>query len=263
MRADGHDGAMSDLRAGAALRAVRVRRGWRQEDVARRAGISRPVVSRVERGHIEEVGLALSRRVGATLDVRLDVVARWRGGELDRMANARHAALHEAAARALVGRAGWSFVPEVSFNVYGERGVIDLVGWHAEGRTLLVVELKTEIVDVQDLIGSVDRYRRLAPLAVRDRSWVPKRVGAWVFLASGRSNERAIASHRTVLRAAFPADGRRLAGWLDDHAAAVAGLSYLPYVRVENRRRVFATPQRIQGSPKEPIRAGRHRLEAT
>ena len=254
---------MSDLRAGAALRAVRVRRGWRQQDVAVRAGISRPLVSRIERGRFEEVGLRLARRIGAALDVRLDVVARWRGGELDRMVNARHAALHEAAARALVGRTGWLFVPEVTFNVYGERGVIDLVGWHAERRTLLVVELKTEIVDVQDLIGSVDRYRRLAPLAVRDRSWRPERVAAWVFVAAGRSNARNVADHRTMLRAAFPVDGRRLAGWLEDPDEELAGLSFLPYVRGENTGRTLATPQRVRGSPKRSVRARGHEPSAT
>ncbi|MDQ3407393.1 MAG: helix-turn-helix domain-containing protein [Chloroflexota bacterium] len=35
------DPAMDDARVGAALRAIRIRRGWRQADVATRAGVSR------------------------------------------------------------------------------------------------------------------------------------------------------------------------------------------------------------------------------
>lgn len=247
---------MTDPRVGAALRSVRIRKGWRQSDVARQAGVARAIVSRLERGRLEEVGLTRARRAAAALDVRLDIVPRWRGGELERMLNARHAALHEAAARALTRRTGWSFVPELSFSIYGERGVIDLVGWHAGCRTLLVVELKTEIVDVQGLIGTVDRYRRVAARAVAGRSWNPERVATWVLVAAGRANARALSLHRSVLRAAFPTDGRSLAGWLADPKERVDGLSFLPYVRQENTGRALSTPQRVRVRADGAIRAG-------
>ncbi len=246
---------MSDARAGAALRAVRIRRGWRQQDVADRAGIARTIVSRLERGRLDEVGIVSARRAAGVLDVRLDIVARWRGGELDRMVNARHAALHEAAARRLSAVPAWQIVPEISFNIYGERGIIDLVGWHAGRRTLLVIELKTEIVDVQALIGAVDRYRRLAPRAVADRGWRPQQVSTWVFLAESRTNHRALAAHATVLRAAFRADGRGLAGWLADPMARVDGLTFLPYVLPRNARRDLTTPHRVYRPPGESSRA--------
>jgi hypothetical protein len=79
--------------------------------------------------------------------VRIDLVARWRGGDLDRLVNARHAALHEAVGRTLSEVAGREYAPEVSFSVYGERGIIDILAWHGASRALLVIELKTEIVD--------------------------------------------------------------------------------------------------------------------
>jgi transcriptional regulator with XRE-family HTH domain len=41
---------MDDIRVGAAFRAVRIRRGWRQQDVADRAGVSRALISLIERG---------------------------------------------------------------------------------------------------------------------------------------------------------------------------------------------------------------------
>lgn len=71
---------MDDIRAGAAFRAVRVRRRWRQVDVATRAGGPRSLVSDIERGHISTTSLARLRAVAAVLEIRLDVVARWRGG---------------------------------------------------------------------------------------------------------------------------------------------------------------------------------------
>src|SRR4051794_19020277 len=117
---------MSDQRTGAALRAVRVRRGLRQDDVATRAAISRATVSRVERGHVDRVSLAVLRRIGSVLDVRVDVVARWQGGELDRLLNAGHSALHEAVARWFAALPDWILVPEKSFGIFGERGVVDV-----------------------------------------------------------------------------------------------------------------------------------------
>jgi transcriptional regulator with XRE-family HTH domain len=240
------DERVDEQQVGGRVRAVRVQKGWRQEDVATAAGVSRSVVSRVEHGRFDEVGFEAVRRVCRALDMRFEYAVRWRGGDLERMVNARHAALHESAARLLAANAGWLAIPEVSFNVFGERGVIDVVAWRADRRALLVVELKTEFVDIQGLIGSVDRYRRLASRAVADRRWRPAFVSTWVFVAAGRANARALAAHRTVLRAAFPADGRRIAGWLQDPVERIDGLSFLPYVRGANVGRSLSTPHRVR-----------------
>jgi hypothetical protein len=62
------------------------------------------------------------------------VVARWSGGQLERMVNRRHAALHEALARQFSRLAGWRLLAEVSFSIYGERGIIDVLAWHVETR---------------------------------------------------------------------------------------------------------------------------------
>ena len=99
----------------------------RQSDVAEKAGVSASLVSLVERGHMATLSLETIRRVGAVLDIRMDVVARWRGGELDRLLSARHSALQDAVVRWLDSLPGWTVLPEVSFAIYAERGVIDLL----------------------------------------------------------------------------------------------------------------------------------------
>ena len=86
---------MTDHRVGAAFRAVRRKLGWRQIDVADRARLSRATISRIERNHVETLSLESLRKVGRVLEIRVDLVARWRGGDLDRMLNAGHAAMHE------------------------------------------------------------------------------------------------------------------------------------------------------------------------
>ncbi len=213
------------MRVGAAIRAVRVRRRWRQSDVAVHAGVSRATVSLLERGHVGQMSLDTVRRVAHTLDVRIDLVARWRGGEMARLLSARHSALHESVARFFHGLPGWVFVPEVSFSIYGERGVIDILAYHAPTRSLLVIELKTDIVDVNELVGTVDRKTRLAAQIAAKRGWQADSVSRWVIVAHDKTNQRRIADHRTMLAAAFPHDGRVIRGWLRQPAGARSGLS--------------------------------------
>jgi transcriptional regulator with XRE-family HTH domain len=213
------------MRIGAALRAVRVRRRWRQSDVAARAGVSRATVSLAERGHIGRMPLETIRRVAQVLDVRVDLVARWRGGELHRLLNARHSAMHESVAVYLTSLTDWQFLPEVSFAVYGERGVIDILAFHAATGALLVIELKTDIVDVNELVGTLDRKTRLAARVARERGWRANSVSRWVIVSRDKTNQRRIAAHRTMLAAAFPADGHAIRRWLRQPADSISALS--------------------------------------
>jgi len=152
---------MDSSRLGRGLRAIRIRTNLTQTAVATRADVPRAVVARVERGDIARVQVGQMLAIAVALRADVDVVLRWNGTDLDRLLNAGHSAMHELVVGILIA-AGWEVVPERSFSRWGERGVIDILAWHAPTRTLLVVELKTEIVDVQLLIGTVDRYRRLA-----------------------------------------------------------------------------------------------------
>jgi transcriptional regulator with XRE-family HTH domain len=196
-------------RCGATFRAVRIRRGWRQIDVADRAGVHRSVISAIERGHLEHVSVGTLLRVARALDIQLTFTTRWRGGDLDRLLSSRHSSLHEAVARWFgTEMPGWLLAPEVSFSIYGERGIIDILAWHPGERALLVIELKTDIVDVNDLIGSMDRRRRLASRIAHEKGWDP------------------LAAHRTVLRNAFPVDGRAMPGWLKRPNRVVDAMSF-------------------------------------
>ena len=170
------------------------------------------------------------------LDIRVDVVARWRGGELDRLLAARHSALAEALAMHFSSLPGWALAPEVSFSIFGERGIIDILAFHEPTGSLLVIELKTAVVDVNELVGSVDRKRRLAARIAADRGWRSKSVSCWVIVAAGRTNRRRIDAHRTMLRSAFPVSGRTMRGWLRRPVGRVAALSMWPPVDVRGTR---------------------------
>jgi transcriptional regulator with XRE-family HTH domain len=220
---------MHEGRLGSAIRLIRQRRRWTQAQLGERAGVSKSTISRIERGHVRSLSVATIQEVAGELDIRVDLVPRWRSGDLDRMLNRRHSNLHELVAR-WFGDAvpDWVLAPEVSYSIYGERGVIDILAWHPGRRALLIIELKTDIVDVNDLVGSADRRKRLARTIAGERGWDPASVSVWVIVAPSRTNRRRIDSHETMLRAAFPADGRTIRAWLRNPVGSVAALSIWP-----------------------------------
>ncbi len=218
---------MDDFRFGTAIRLVRQRRGWRQTDLAERSGVSQSAISRIERGHVGPQSIDSVRAVAAVLDVRVDLVARWRGGDLDRLLNRGHSALHESVARTFRNELpAWVLAPEVSFAIYDERGVIDILAWHPGRRALLVIELKTDLADINELIGTLDRKRRLAAQVAVARGWDPVTVSAWLIVSESRTSRRRVKAHESMLRAALPDDRRTIRRWLRDPVGRVAGLTF-------------------------------------
>ena len=188
---------MDDLAVGRVFRAARVRRRWRQGDVAAAAGVSRAdrLAARA-RAAREQCSSARSAAVG--------------GG-------ARHPRRARAAARARTStgcaaritprctrrRRGsspalpdWVAVPEVTFSIFGERGAIDILAWHAPTRSLLVIVLKTELVDVQETVGTLDRKVRLATRIARERGWDPLTVSTWLLVAESPTTGGTLATTR-------------------------------------------------------------------
>lgn len=245
---------MDDVGIGRVFRGVRLRLGWRQLDVSEKAGVSRALYSAIERGQLDRVPLGTLRKVAAVLEVRLPVEPSWRGGRIERVISGRHAAMAERVTAMLVA-AGWEVRPEASFNNFGERGVVDLVAWHPGRRALLLVELKTELVDPNGLLMVTDLRRRLASVIARDSGWRPLIVAQWVVLAEGRTNHRRVAEHRSLLRAAFPADGRSIPAWLHDPSSPIDALWFLPDATARSTGRTAGGQQRVSTRSSPQARA--------
>lgn len=109
---------------------LRHRRGWRQADLASRAGVSAGLVGLLERGRADRLTVRAVRGICRTMDLAIAWNAGQRGFELMRLRDADHAALGARTAELLQG-AGWETAAEVSFNHYGDRGRIDLIAFHA------------------------------------------------------------------------------------------------------------------------------------
>ena len=160
--------------------------------------------------------------------------------------NAAHAALHESLARHLGRSAGWTWLPEVSFSIYGERGVIDILAWHAATRCLLIIELKTSIVDPQELVAVMDRRVRLGARIAADHGWRPATVSAWVVVADTRTNHRRVLRHAGLLRTAFPADGHQVRAWLRRPSGSINALSFWTDDRHDDLGRPPGNPRRVR-----------------
>ena len=207
--------------------------------------LSQPTISRIERGRLDGITIGALERVLAELGIRMGTDLWWQGADLDRLIAGRHSAMHDAVARLFEDLPGWVMSPEVSFAIHGERGVIDILAWHAASRSLLVIELKTELVDVQETVGTLHRKQRLADQVAAERGWRPAAVSVWLVLADGRTNRRRVHEHRAMLRAAFPIDGRTVGDWLASPRASIAALSFLPSIRGANAARRFTPVRRV------------------
>jgi transcriptional regulator with XRE-family HTH domain len=237
---------VTDDRAGRLIEAVRVHLGLRQIDLARAAGVDQKVVSLLERGELVRVSVERFRRVCAALKIEPVLELRWRGGLADRLIDRGHARIVEAVVAEL-RRHGWEVLPEYTFNVFGERGSVDILAWHPVHRALLIVEVKTRLTDMQAMLGSMSKKVRLVPAEIaRERGWQRLVLGHVVVLLDSRANRSTVATHRATFDATFPRHTTAVRAWLRSPTADLAGLWFLalrrePPTDHDRRTRVSAS----------------------
>jgi len=199
-------------RLGRLARMLRVRQRLTQVALATRAGVRRRAVSLLERGRAGALRLREVEAIVLALGARVDLRLLWNGPELDRLLDEAHAALGVAVKRRLE-RWGWLVRVEVSYSHFGERGRIDLLAFHPATRVLLVIELKSELVDVQALLGSLDVKVRLAARVAERFGWSPRVVvPAIVFLEHSATRKRL--ARVNALFDQFALRGREAISWM-------------------------------------------------
>jgi transcriptional regulator with XRE-family HTH domain len=228
---------VDDGRVGQLVRALRRRRRWRQADLAQKAGVSQPTISRMEAGHFDELPLRTTRAVLAALDARTTLDVHWRGGQIDRLIDERHAGLGMAAALRLQ-RHHWDVLPEVTFRRYSDRGSVDLFGSRADLRAVCIVELKSAVHSYEETQRRLDTKARLASDIAKERvGWVPLIVGVILVVEDASANRRRLRSIEPLVRAGLPASGREVTRWLADPVGNMRGLLFLSPISPGNARR--------------------------
>ena len=217
---------MDLVRFGRGIRALRRRRGWRQVDLAAAAGVSQSVVADLELGRGRRMAIETYEKVAGALDALADLRLNWHGEGLDRLLDGDHAELVEAIAIRL---RGWEVRTEVSFWIRGERGSVDVLAWHAVSGTVLVVEVKSVVPDVQAMLFTLDRKARLGIEIAASVGWNARVVSRLLVIGESRTARRRVEQHRATFRASFPDRFVRVRRFLvAPDAQPLRGLLFLP-----------------------------------
>jgi transcriptional regulator with XRE-family HTH domain len=176
---------------GSELRETRIASGVSQQGIADRLGVSRSLISRVERGTVVRLRLDHVVRHGAALGLKPSLKLYPVGGGLRDAAQVRY--IRKFVAR--IGRA-WRVSLDVPVPIPGDLRGIDVL---LQGACVIAVEVVTRLRDIQALL-------RAAQLKQRD-------IGATrlIIVVSGtHANRRALAEARLSLIATFDMDSQRV-----------------------------------------------------
>jgi hypothetical protein len=202
------------------------------------------VISRIELGVIGSTHLQSVLSVCAALGADLDVRVRWQGEGLDRLLDQAHAGLVERFVDMLRG-AGWQVAVEATFNVFGERGSVDVLGWQAPTRSLLIGEIKSVVADAQGTLAPLDRKVRNGARIGQGRGWDPASISSALVVRDGSTNRRRIADLGSTFGAALPVRGTELRRWLRAPSGSIAALIFLPDAPQKGTRRRTGSWQRV------------------
>jgi transcriptional regulator with XRE-family HTH domain len=223
---------------------VRVAMGLTQAELSRRSGVSQSQISRIERGRLEDLSIAVLDGLMRALGIRY-----WLETERPQISRSTSDLVH-ARCSAYVGRRlrawGWMVSGEVEVGGDRSRGWIDLLAYHPTTKLLLVIEVKTEIVDVGAIERTLNWYSREASNAARRLGWRPIRTSAALLVLDSRSNDDRISSNRSIFGHRFPGRAPQLREVIAKGVGPVQG-DYLALIDPRSRRRDWLRAARVDG----------------
>jgi hypothetical protein len=135
---------------------------------------------------------------------------------------------------------GWRSIPEYSFHVSGDRGAVDVLAWNADRAALLLIEVKSELVDMQATLRSMDVKARVMPgIVAREQGWRPGAVGSVLVLPDESTARRQVSSHGPAFDVALPARTVEVRRWVRTPCGSVRGIWFLAATPA---RRVIRNP---------------------
>jgi transcriptional regulator with XRE-family HTH domain len=229
-----------------ALIDARSARGWSRRELARRARLSRHVVDRVENASASP-SLAAIARLFDTLGIEAELVTRAPFlVDGARQRDAAHARCGEYIHRRLK-RLGVLVEREVGIVDGRTHGWIDLLAFEPTTRSLVIIEIKTQLDDVGQVERTLGWYERQVWTACRRLRWRPSRVVSWLVLLATEAVEARLEVNRAALRLAFPERAPAMHRWLRDPTSGRVPGRGLAVVDPRNRRRVWLLRTRLDG----------------
>jgi hypothetical protein len=143
---------------------------------------------------------------------------------------------------------GWTVAGEVEIVLGSSHGWIDLLAWHPPSRTVLVVEVKTELHDLGQVERTVGWYEREAWGAARRQGWRPAQVVSILLALMTAAVDDRIVSNAAALVGSFPVRATRLARWLErPDDGWQLGARGLALIDPRSRRHAWLGPSRSDG----------------
>ncbi len=224
--------------------------GWSQRQLAARVGISQAWICRVERGTADGLTLDTLDRVLEELGILVKVAPENVNLQERRLQREPAHALAVAYVARRLESADWNVRTEVEIGSGRYRGWIDVLAWHPDSRTVLVVELKTEVRDLGAVQRQMGWYEREAWTAATGTWGRPAALrSALVLLATG-ANDRTTFDMRLVIRAWAPLGAGDLAHFIEDPRGHAGG-RFVALVDPLSRRRDWLVRTRSQGRRSE------------
>ena len=224
---------------GAMIRSARKSRGWTQEELGSRCRLSRSGIAAIESGG--NTGIETLARVCDALDGELVIEARFPFAGTGRPQLDRGHAKCVGFVRRLLESAGYDCATEQEVLDGAWRGWIDLVGYQAALRRLVIVEVKTELHDVGALDRQVNRYVRLCLAVAARNGWSVAEIVVIVVVLATTANDAFLVANREVLGAAFPIRGRVAVACLLDGGPVRARMLLMLDPRRRGRRSLLRT----------------------
>ncbi len=217
-RFDNQPGAMEAIlakRVAAIVRQARRELRLSQRAVASASGIPQTAISRIERGDARHVRLHYVAHVMDTLGVRVELSASGPVSPSNpRQVDLAHARILGQMTRRFAAR-GWAVEREAPIGGGRTRGWIDLVAWHPDTRTFLVLEAKTSLRDLGALERQVGWYERAAWEVARQSGWTAIRVVVLVASLATAENAAFVAANAASLRGRFGVRANRFQALID------------------------------------------------
>lgn len=195
-------------------------------------------------------------RILRALDAEIELVVRWRGGELDKVLDAGHATLEGMLAEQLV-RDGWRVELEVTYAIGGDRGSVDLLAFHPEHAALLVAEIKSDVTSADGTLRRHDEKVRLGATIARERfGWVARSVSRLLVLPDASTPRRRIRALAGLFDRVYPARGHLARRWLRDPVGPLAGILFLPSTKAVGARQDLTARRRVSRPRSAPAATG-------
>jgi hypothetical protein len=141
---------------------------------------------------------------------------------------------------------GWVVRVEVSYAHYGERGSVDVLAFHPATRTLLIVEVKSELTSIEATLRKVDEKVRLARILANGAGWQARTAARLLVLPSTTTARRAVKRHGVILDVALPVRGTAFRTWLRRPSSQIAALLFVAdNAQATGKQRVIA-PDRVR-----------------